>query len=363
MNKQTFVALLQVLFIVLASWKLYDFAQSDHFTDVDGEKSVVDSNGVTFTFDEAPQRVALTNTYAATVMKMLDVDPDVVVGVSGDFENTDLWPDFTSTAVIQNSAHSEIDFEALLDARPDVYIVFATNGMVDTEAIRHKLTPVGIDVLALDFYKYDSLRYEIGVLAEVFDRKDAADALFENFDTIEAMVQDRIRTVSSEERPEVVMEHHASLTRDPVVLTGTSQWTDLIQMAGGVNVFADLPGHTTHVDMEAIIDADPEVLMFDGITFDLGFDRYDSENKCGTHMQSIRERPGFDGMQAVDADRMLILAGEFAGPMMVYGLPTLAKHLHPSTFEDVDADSYLDTFYSEYFDVERAGKFTCSSQG
>ena len=41
----------------------------------------------------------------------------------------------------------KIDFESLLDARPDVYIVFATNGMVDTEAIRHKLNPVGIHVL------------------------------------------------------------------------------------------------------------------------------------------------------------------------------------------------------------------------
>ena len=29
------------------------------------------------------------------------------------------------------------------------------------------------------------------------------------------------------------MEHHASLTRDPVVLTGTSQWTDMIDRAGG----------------------------------------------------------------------------------------------------------------------------------
>ena len=258
-------------------------------------------------------------------------------------------------------AQHVVDFEALLDARPDVYIVFATNGMVDTEAIRHKLTPVGIHVLALDFYKYDSLRYEIGVLADVFDRRDAAKELFEDFDAIEAMVDLRVQSIADDDRPEVVMELHASLTRDPVVLTGTSQWTDLIQMAGGVNVFAELPGHTTHVDMEAIIDADPDVLMFDGITFEIGYDKYDPEDKCTTHMQAVRDRPGFDGMQAVSDDRMLILSGEFAGPMMVYGLPTLAKHFHPTQFEDVDTESFLDTFYSEIFDVERVGTFACSS--
>ena len=104
-------------------------------------------------------------------------------------------------------------------------------------------------MLALDFYKYDSLRYEIGVLADVFDRRDAAKELFEDFDAIEAMVDLRVQSIADEDRPEVVMEHHASLTRDPVVLTGTSQWTDLIQMAGGVNVcslnYPDTPPTST----------------------------------------------------------------------------------------------------------------------
>ena len=40
-------------------------------------------------------------------------------------------------------------------------------------------------------------------------------------------------------------------------------------MAGGINVFSELPGHTTHVDMEAIIDAS-DVIMFDGITLNSG---------------------------------------------------------------------------------------------
>ncbi len=78
-------------------------------------------------------------------------------------------------------------------------------------------------------------------------------------------------------------------------------------------------------------------------------------------MLSIRDRPGFDKMQAVENDRMLILAGEFAGPMMVYGLPTLAQHFHPSLFDDIDASSYLDEFFADVFDVERKGTFICES--
>ena len=84
---------------------------------------------------------------------------------------------------MQYSAHSEIDFEALFDVRPDVYIVFATNGMVDTDMIRDKPWPVGINVLALDFYKYDSLRDEMSVIAKLFQKEDKLTEIFTEFES------------------------------------------------------------------------------------------------------------------------------------------------------------------------------------
>mgnify|MGYP003323558539 CR=1 FL=1 len=108
-------------------------------------------------------------------------------------------------------------------------------------------------------------------IADLFGKQNKAAELFLEFDSIELEISSRISSLNETNRPTVVMEHHASLTRDPVVLTGTSQWTDIIEKAGGINVFKDLPGHTTHVDMEAILDTNPDVIMFDGITFDVIF--------------------------------------------------------------------------------------------
>lgn len=355
------IAVFQVAMLLLFSVGVWYVSSLDTEENLEGRLiQVTDSNGVKHGYDAPPERVAITNTYAASVLRMLDVNLSVVSGVSGDFYDEMFWPEFTETPMIQQSAHSEIDFEALLDVNPDVYIVFATNGMVDTNAIREKLEPVGIDVLALDFYKYDTLRQEISVLATLFDKQDEAQELFEEFDAIELEVQNRISNLNESERPNVVMEHHASLTRDPVVLTGTSQWTDLIEKAGGVNVFADLPGHTTHVDMEAILDVNPDVLMFDGITFDIGFNNYDEADKCQTHMEFIASRPGFDEMQAVMDDRLLILSGEFAGPMMIFGLPTLAQYLHPELFSDLDTEAYLVDYFETYHQQTKVGTFTCT---
>ena len=353
------IALIQIAIIVTFSLGAYQFTEDGTMETAEFNIEVTDSNGVNHKFSGSPDRVAITNTYAATVMRMLNVDSEIIVGVSGDFHGSTLWPEYADTPMVQKSAHSEIDFEALLDSRPDLYIVFATNGMVDTDAIREKLEPAGIKVMGLDFYKYDNLRYEIGVIAELFGKQTEAKSLFDNFDEIEGMVSSRIDSIDDSSRPRIVMEHHASLTRDPVVLTGTSQWNDIIHMAGGVNVFSNLPGHTTHVDMEAILDSNPDMLMFDGITFDIGFDSYDEEDRCKSHMEFIADRPGFDGMAAVVDGNMAIMSGEFAGPMMIHGLPTLAKMLHPDLFEDIEPDSYLDAYFTDYHGIERVGKFVC----
>mgnify|MGYP003323562837 CR=1 FL=1 len=316
------IALFQIALVIICSIGVWQYSIQEDEIEQNGNIVVTDSNGIEHRFEDYPERIVITNTYAGTVLRMLDVNLDVIVGVSGDFDDASIWPELSDVPLVQLSAHSEIDFEALLDCRPDAYIVFATNGMVDTGMIREKLEPVGIKVIALDFYKYDYLREEISTFATLFGAEEQAESLFQEFTEIENMVEERISNVNESDRPDIVMEHHASLTRDPVVLTGTSQWTDLIDRAGGINVFADLPGHTTHVDMEAIIDANPDILMFDGITFDIGFNNYDEADKCQTHMEFIADRPGFDEMQAVMDDRLLILSGEFAGPMMIFGLPT-----------------------------------------
>ena len=37
------------------------------------------------------------------------------------------------------------------------------------------------------------------------------------------------------------------------------------------------------------------------------------------HMEFISERPGFDNVDAVTNNRMIIMTGEFTGPMMIHG--------------------------------------------
>ena len=75
--------------------------------------AVIDTSGEAFTFDAPPDRIVVSNTYAATAMRMLDADMESVVGVSGDFTDSELWPELSARPWVQFSAHSEIDLSLI----------------------------------------------------------------------------------------------------------------------------------------------------------------------------------------------------------------------------------------------------------
>jgi len=47
--------------------------------------------------------------------------------------------------------------------------------------------------------------------------------------------------------------------------------------------------------------------------------------------------------------------------MMIHGLPTLAKILHPGLFEDVDSENYLDEYFESYHNIGKRGIFVCQA--
>ena len=88
MNRDKIISMIQVTILLICSFGVWQFSsQRDTQEDRASAIEVEDSNGVVHKFDFHPQRVAITNTYAGTVMRMLEIDESVIVGVSGDFHD------------------------------------------------------------------------------------------------------------------------------------------------------------------------------------------------------------------------------------------------------------------------------------
>ena len=88
------LALIQVSILLIGFFGWYILSDQDiQESEQPYSITVTDSNGVVHQFEESPSRVAISNTYIASAMRMLNVSSSVVVGVSGDFDDSILWPD------------------------------------------------------------------------------------------------------------------------------------------------------------------------------------------------------------------------------------------------------------------------------
>ena len=74
-----------IILLIFSPGCLQSMDLVDSNENMGGGIGVTDSLGVYHYFEESPSRIAITNTYAASVMRMLNVNSSVIVGVSGDF--------------------------------------------------------------------------------------------------------------------------------------------------------------------------------------------------------------------------------------------------------------------------------------
>lgn len=114
---------------------------------------------------------------------------------------------------------------------------------------------------------------------------------------------------------------------DPLMMAGN--WIpELVQLAGGNPLFAQVGQHSAWLDWEALVEADPAVLIF---------------MPCGFNLEQTREaakpltrRPEWEHLRAVQSGQVYITDGNQyfnrPGPRLVDSLEILAEILHPGLF-------------------------------
>lgn len=107
--------------------------------------------------------------------------------------------------------------------------------------------------------------------------------------------------------------------------TGSGTFQQLIfEQAGGQNIAADLEGWG-QMNQEEIVERNPQVIVFADGSF------------VPTTVDSLKARPGWDGISAVSGDRVYGVDTDLLdlpGPRLVEGLRRLASLLHPGIFQE-----------------------------
>ena len=152
---------------------------------------------------------------------------------------------------------------------------------------------------------------------------------------ITAKMQQRIDSVASRAalantRPRVL---HVEWV-DPIFCGG--HWVpEMVEIAGGENCFGDKETGSFQLEWDAVVESQPEVIIFMPCGFDV--------KRALQDVPILAAREGWDSLPAVRDQRVYVIDASAytsrSGPRLVTGLEIMAEMIHPELFSGMVPES------------------------
>ena len=144
------------------------------------------------------------------------------------------------------------DLERTLNLRPTLVLAVRS---VQQETFFTQLRGRGIRVEEIEVYTLEEVLRSFRSIGEYVGREAEADALIAELRADLAEIQESLQGVR---RPRVAL----ILERDPLYVVGQGAFIhELIEIAGGTNVFADLPRPYPRISLEVLADRAPDLIL------------------------------------------------------------------------------------------------------
>jgi iron complex transport system substrate-binding protein len=210
-----------------------------------------------------------------------------------------------------------ISVEKIVALEPDLVLAAGEIHQPVIEA----LDQLNVPVYSLDPNTLDDVFTGVELVGQLTGHEEEADQVVaEMKDRVES-VAERVATVPKEDRLSVYWE----VFDEPRMTTGPSTFTgQLIELAGGVNIFADVSEAYPQISDEEVIGRNPAVVM--------GPDTMGDK----LTIETVAQRPGWDQVDAVQDGRIYLFDGDMvarSGPRLAQVLEVMAKALYPDLFE------------------------------
>lgn len=206
--------------------------------------------------------------------------------------------------------------EQLAMLQPDLVIAWPAN---PARSVLGRLEDLGIAVYAPEIQNLNDIRRTTGELGELLDLEAAADSLIA---AIDAGLEEVRRAVAGRDRPEVFYV----VWYDPPTTAGPGTYiSELIEIAGGVNMFADAPGLWPQVSLEEVVRRSPDIVLVAQTERNL------------IDVESLRSAPGWRELAAVRDGYVIQIDANLynrPGPRVTKAARDLALTLHPDAFTD-----------------------------
>ncbi|MDD3112480.1 MAG: ABC transporter substrate-binding protein, partial [Methanofollis liminatans] len=273
---------------------------------------VTDSSGRTHTIDATPSRIVVMNGETLETLRSLGVDPSIIVGIDKySADRPSFFPEYADTPVV-GSIWSP-DYEAIVSLSPDAVFLYATTSKDACDEIQNKLesTIPGVRIFRFDCYQPGTYAREIRALGAIFDRTAEAEAFAVFYTGTLETIPGRLSGVAEEDRAVVYLENW----KDYRTGASSSGYEEKIRMAGGRNAFSSLAAEYPELDPEAVIQANPDVIvkLIGAGSYDAGgYDNEDAEAIPG-YYTGLTERPGWKTLASVKNGDLHLLHNDIFG--------------------------------------------------
>ena len=267
-------------------------------------RAYVDDAGRRMYFAKPPERIVSLAPSITEILFAVEAGSHVV-GVT-DF--CDYPPEAMKKPKV---GYANPNIESLVSLQPD--LIVAPNNYLKPDVLV-KLEQLKIPVFLLDDKNVENIFIHIQTLGRIVGRSAKADALAMELRKQVAMIKQRVQGVPPVRTLYV-------LNSRPLISVGPGSFIDqLIGIAGGVNVAAKSATPYPRLSMEAVLQADPEVVVFP-----VG----KAEGISESEQQAWRQ---WSSMTAVKRGRLNQISADLLnrpGPRIAKGLELLASILHP----------------------------------
>ena len=272
--------------------------------------------------------VVVFNSGLCTVLEAFG-KTDAIVGAYGTLAET--------YGVPSCGAWNEVDVEAVIATGAEA--VFGYEKYTTEDQIS-KLNQAGIECYFIELSNAETAAEEVAKLGELFGCEEKAQVFVDLYNTYDALLDEKLATV---EPLNVYVEGTA---KEPYkTANNTTAAHALVTGAGLVNVYADNETAYPERNLEAVITADPDVIV----------------KICGAGSDPAEGyaeyAAGLSGVAAADEGKVILLNNEVGTTAIgsVIGRLYIAQFAYPELFADVDVDAVYQRFCTEFMGAEFAG--------
>lgn len=241
-----------------------------------------------------------------------------IVGV----DNYSDWPAAALAGLPRLGSDMDIDMDAVEALRPD--LVLASLTVPGMEKNIEGLKERGLPYLILNPKSLEDIGRNMLVVGEATDTLSQATAAVSKYRQVLEQYAELSRKIGH--KPSLYWEWWPK----PVFTPGGGNWlTEISELAGARNVFADDPRASVKTDPEDVLSRAPDAILLAWV----------GVKAQQVKPESVKKRPGWSQLEAVRQDRVHIMEEPLycrPSPRLIVGLQKLAAFLHPDVYPAYD---------------------------